>query len=81
MTLESAMEYCFKDKPCKVGSAANNTEKTENRKWFNNNEAADTYSESLKDLWSEGLGLVYGPFVNNKIVLDGNNTWWEVSYK
>lgn len=66
MTLEEAMKHCFNDAPFE----------NEKRKWFNNKEAAETYSESLKALWADGLGQIYGPFVDAK-----NKTWYEVSYK
>lgn len=66
MTLEEAMTFIINDQP----------HNGENRKWFSNKEAAETYSESLKDLWSEGLGEMYGPFVNPQ-----NVRWYEVSYK
>jgi hypothetical protein len=52
MTLEQAMKHCFRDEP----------HGKQKRKWFNNREAADTYSESLKHLWNEGLGHIYGAF-------------------
>lgn len=68
MTVQEAMTYCFNDEP----------HEGVKRKWFSNKEAADTYSESLKDLWSEGLGLVYGPFSGKMRVPE---TWYEVSYK
>lgn len=67
MTLAKAMTYCFED-------IQDNEDK---RKRFSNKEAANTYSESLKHLWPDEIGLVYGPFINAKI----NGYWWEVSYE
>ena len=69
MTIEQAMTYCFNDEPYQG----------ENRKWFSSKEAAEEYSESLKHLWSEGLGQIYGPFVSNE--QPTADRWWEVSYK
>lgn len=71
MTLEQAMSYCFKDEP----------HKGEKRKWFSNHEAANIYSDSLKPIHNEGLGLIYGPFANSKTVNTFPYKWWEVSYK
>lgn len=67
MTLEQAMTHCFRDEPC--GG--------EKRKWFSSKEAAEEYSESLKSLWPEGLGQIYGPFISSKVFWE---RWWEVSY-
>lgn len=46
---------------------------------FDNKEAADEFSEHLKDQWPIGYGQVYGPFVNRKI--NNGNKWYEVSKK
>ena len=66
MSLEDAMTFVINDEPY-MG---------ESRKWFSDKDAANTYSESLKDQWSSGTGQVYGPFVGRTL-----GKWWEVSYK
>jgi len=48
------------------------------RRWFTTKDAADDYSESLKALWPEGLGQVYGRFAGKQ---SPTGEWWEVSYK
>ena len=58
----------FNDEPC-------NGQK---RRWFSTKDAADDYSESLKELWPEGLGQVYGRYVGKQ---SPTGEWWEVSYK
>jgi hypothetical protein len=69
--VEQAMKNIFKDEP----------HRGEKRYWFTDKDAADTVSESLKHLNDEGLGLIYGPFVNIDHVSDPPHRWWEVSYK
>jgi hypothetical protein len=69
--VKEAMQHCFSTEP-------HNDEK---RYWFDNEDAADTVSESLKHLWDEGLGQVYGPFCNYEVVEEAPHRWWEVSYK
>ena len=47
---------------------------TESRLTFATKDDADTASEHLKELWADGLGQTYGPFVSPK-----GKKWYEVS--
>lgn len=71
MSLKECLSFQINDKPCTFDDG-----RVEPRKWFSNKDAAYNYSNHLEYLHNDGLGLVYGPFVNSK-----SEKWWEVSYK
>jgi len=68
MTTEQAIDMAFSDNGRSKLFPADSKGK----------EAADTYSESLKSKWHEGIGHITGPFYD-----DGKRprTWYEVRYK
>lgn len=76
MTLAACMACAFKIDNYMRGDGI-----LEKRMYFDDKDAADTFSEYMKELWANGRGEVYGAFCNSEISKHHpNNYWWEVSF-